>query len=504
MPTSVFLSYSRKDEAAVHQLEADLQRGRVTVWRDAELRGGDPWWQTILEQIRRCDVFVLALSNNGLASKPCRAELAYARDLGLPVLPVQIGPVDSLRTAAVGDLQVIEYRQQSGASGIALFAELEEAAHRRAPLPDPLPPAPSVPFAYLLRLGSEIEKEALTPVEQRDLLGELRTCLETEDDEGVKDDARELLRALRRRPDVTYRHAGEIDELLTAAPARPVSGQPSATQAAPAPQASAPLPTSGPNPSGRTTTAAPTVHDPRVPPPRYGPPPPGGFGFPPPGSFPAPAQAPVPAPASGGSRVPLLVGGAVIVAVLAVGGAVVLTQGGSGGGPGPGPTTTSTTPPGPAPTGTPGDQLLAILPGDVDPASCSPMALAADGDVAAMTCGPALTQPGPLATQFNLYPDAATVDEAFFGDVGQLSVTQLAQDQGQTCPDFLGYGDYNNGTEVRGRVACWVGQDNAAYLMWTENEYAAEALVSIPGGGGDGVRTLWAWWTDAGRAAFGG
>src|SRR3954470_9827235 len=128
MTTSVFLSYSRKDEPAARQLETDLQRGRVLVWWDSELRGGDPWWQTILEQIRTCDVFVIALSNNALASKPCRAELAYARDLGLPVLPVQIGPVESLRTAAVGELQVVDYREQTGASGMALFAELEEAS----------------------------------------------------------------------------------------------------------------------------------------------------------------------------------------------------------------------------------------------------------------------------------------------------------------------------------------------------------------------------------------
>ena len=55
------------------------------------------WWQAILERIRGCEVFVFALSNNALQSKPCLAELRYAQELGKPVIPIQIGPVESLR-----------------------------------------------------------------------------------------------------------------------------------------------------------------------------------------------------------------------------------------------------------------------------------------------------------------------------------------------------------------------------------------------------------------------
>ena len=519
MAISVFLSYSRKDEAAARQLESDLERGRVSVWRDAELRGGDLWWQKILEQIRARDVFVLALSNNGLASKPCRAELAYARDLGVPVLPVQIGPVDSLRTAAVGELQVIEYRQQSGASGIALFAELEEAARRRGPLPDPLPLAPPVPFAYLLRLGSAIEKEQLTPAEQADLVGQLRDCLDTEDDEGVKEDARELLRALRRRPDVTFKHAGEIDQLLAGAPA-PRSGEPttpsgagqSVSSAAGARQAttqgaamgaSGTAPASGYAAQSGYGTPAPGYSPPS---PRYAPPPPGGPGYPPAagtGFYGAPAPAP-----KQRSRAPLyLLIGAVLIAVLVIGGVLLFGADREGGGPDPTTTTDAgpTTDPAPPTTSeplppTPEEQLRAILPGDVDPSSCTSQAPAPDGDLAALACGPVLTQPGPLTTQFHLYP-TDTVDRIFLADMAFFGVPALAS--GQECPDFLGYGPYNDGAADRGQVGCWVGQDNASYLLWTENEFGAEALVTIPNGGGQGVYALWDWWLDPDRSAFG-
>ena len=85
----VFISYSRHDERAVTSLVGDLQRARVEVWLDEQLGGGESWWTAILEEIRGCAVFLFALSDRSLFSKPCRAELGYAQDLGLPILPVQ-------------------------------------------------------------------------------------------------------------------------------------------------------------------------------------------------------------------------------------------------------------------------------------------------------------------------------------------------------------------------------------------------------------------------------
>jgi serine/threonine-protein kinase len=378
--------------------------------------------------------------------------------------------------------------------------------------------SPPVPFAYLLRLGSAIEKEQLTPAEQADLVSQLRDCLDTEDDEGVKDDARELLRALRRRPDVTFKHAGEIDSLLAGAPS-PRSGEQATTSgvgqsvssgAAASTAGARQTATHGeaaaargsPAPSGYASPAP--GYSP--PPPRYGPPPPGylppaGTGF---------YSAPGPPPAQK-SRMPLyLLIGAVVIAVLVVGGVVLFGPDGQGGGPDPTTTTQaapSTTEPAPTTSSEPPppsaeEQLLAILPGDINRASCSTAAPAGDGDIAALGCGPARTQPGPLTAQFNLYPPGA-VGDVFRGDVAEVAVPALNQAQGQSCPDFLGYGSYSNGSEVRGQVACWVGQDNASYLMWTDDEFAAEAVVTIPNGGGAGIYTLWNWWVDPARAAFG-
>jgi hypothetical protein len=210
----VFISYSNQDEGAVRALAADLGRARQTVWLDRELHGGDTWWQTILKQIQDADVFVFALSNNSQRSKPCRAELEYARALGIPVLPVQIGPLDGLRSTAIADLQIVDYRRRDTDTALELIAAVQEAKLRRGPLPEPLPDQPPIPFEYLMRLGRAIDAPQMNPSEQVGVIAQLRQGLEDEDDANARRDIAVLLRNMRRRPDATYRSVSEIDALL--------------------------------------------------------------------------------------------------------------------------------------------------------------------------------------------------------------------------------------------------------------------------------------------------
>jgi serine/threonine kinase PknH len=212
----VFISYSRRDDAVVRLLVTDLKQARVQVWIDEELGGGDSWWTSILEQIRRCDVFIFALSDKSLFSKPCKAELAYAEALGLPILPVQIGDVASYHVDKIFTVQLIDYRHPTKQSGIDLVSALHAHAAGGTDLPDPLPEPPPIPYEYLHRLGSSIHDTGvpLSPPAQAQMLFELRSALSDEDDPIVLDDIRNLLRALRRRADVTYMVASEIDTHL--------------------------------------------------------------------------------------------------------------------------------------------------------------------------------------------------------------------------------------------------------------------------------------------------
>jgi TIR domain len=212
----VFVSYSSRDKDAVTRLTQDLQDAEEQVWLDQRLAGGDAWWRAILEQIRGCDVFIFALSQNSLDSKPCHAELQYAQALGLPILPVQVGHVDSMQLNPLATVQTVDYRTSTSTVGMRMLSALNRARAQRQPLPAELPPEPSVPFEYLIRLYTTISgTDYLSPPDQAALVAQLQFGLrEDGDHDAARNDIVMLLTKLRDREDVTYRTRTDVDAIL--------------------------------------------------------------------------------------------------------------------------------------------------------------------------------------------------------------------------------------------------------------------------------------------------
>jgi hypothetical protein len=223
----LFISYSSQDRAVAEPLAATLRRDGLQVWIDEQLGAGEMgWWAAVLEQIRGCEVFALALSEHSLNSKPCQAELAYAQALRRPILPMQIGPIGTMRANPVADRHIIDYQQPTPEAGIELIGAVHTLAAQAPPLPDPLPAEPPFPFGYLIRLAATVDGPELDPREQTLLLAELKAGL---DADGADPIARrgiaELLRRLHDRPDITPSTTTDVDSLLaglntTALPAR--------------------------------------------------------------------------------------------------------------------------------------------------------------------------------------------------------------------------------------------------------------------------------------------
>ena len=64
---TIFISYGRGSVELVQDLARDLADGEDhQVWFDQKLSGGESWWQSILEQIRNCDIFLFALAPESL------------------------------------------------------------------------------------------------------------------------------------------------------------------------------------------------------------------------------------------------------------------------------------------------------------------------------------------------------------------------------------------------------------------------------------------------------
>ncbi|RUP02295.1 MAG: TIR domain-containing protein [Mycobacterium sp.] len=261
---AIFISYSSQDRTSLDALTTALKRAQQKVWFDQELGGGDAWWNAILEQIRSCDVFIVALSNNWLQSKPSQAELRYAQALNRPILPVQVGPVDSVRVNPVSTLQIIDYQNPTVDAGIQLVTAIHAMIQKAAPLPSPLPEEPPVPFGYIMRLGNTLSEKELTPQTQLQLLVELRSGLDEDgDDPSARSDIAQLLRMLRMRHDVTYRTRTEIDNVLAEIEAKdggPGEAPPAKEPAAKAPEAAAAVaPAAAPQPrpaAGQAVSAA--------------------------------------------------------------------------------------------------------------------------------------------------------------------------------------------------------------------------------------------------------
>jgi uncharacterized RDD family membrane protein YckC len=220
---TVFVSYSSRDRDAVKSLTQDLQDADEQVWMDQRLAGGDAWWRAILEQIRGCDVFIFALSQNSIESKPCQAELQYAQALGLPILPVQVGPVDSMSLNPLATVQAIDYRHQTPNTGMRLIAALHRERARRRPLPSRLPDEPPVPFEYLIRLYTTVSNpEYLTPRDQAALVAQLQVGLgEDGQHEAARRDIVMLLNKLHDREDATHRTRTDVEAIRTSIGAEP-------------------------------------------------------------------------------------------------------------------------------------------------------------------------------------------------------------------------------------------------------------------------------------------
>jgi TIR domain/Protein of unknown function (DUF2510) len=248
---TIFISYARKDRTTAEALRHDLERARSSVWLDDELTGGQAWWETILGQIRSCELFVFALSPDSLRSKACQAELRYALDLKRPLLPVMVRAVSiQLAPAAIADTQIIDYTERTADSAVALIT----AAANRPPapaLPQPLPVPPPPPMSYMNPYREQIQSSDLSFRDQAQIVLALRGHLQDEDE---RDTARELLVDLRRRQDIAESVARDVDELLASVPAAEPRSSAGAT-----PTWTSPTTDAKPDPEPATTPVEPAA-----------------------------------------------------------------------------------------------------------------------------------------------------------------------------------------------------------------------------------------------------
>lgn len=210
----IFISYSKTRDEVI-SLEQDLEAMGHEVWFDHELTGGREWWDEILENIRACDLCILALSPHWLASYPCELEYQYSTALKKRLLPVMVETINpALLPSALSVIQMVDYRQQDKKALLTLNNALEKLPPS-ALLPNPLPPPPEAPLSPLTQQAELLRKPSLTQEEQMTLLVSLK--LRLNEPKNV-DGARELLTQLKGRTDLFANIAAELTALSGAVP----------------------------------------------------------------------------------------------------------------------------------------------------------------------------------------------------------------------------------------------------------------------------------------------
>ncbi|MBI3537761.1 MAG: TIR domain-containing protein [Chloroflexi bacterium] len=95
MPADIFISYSRKDQDFVFQLNADLERRGISSFVDQSgIIAGDVWRRQIVDAIEACRVFLLVLSPNSTISENVIKELSIAESKRKRILPILYQPVE--------------------------------------------------------------------------------------------------------------------------------------------------------------------------------------------------------------------------------------------------------------------------------------------------------------------------------------------------------------------------------------------------------------------------
>ena len=222
----IFISYARLNMTTAEALVRDLHALGHQAFYDQDLTGGQRWWDTLLDQIQAADVFVPVLSDEYRESQACRVEAEWANALHVTFVPVFTDQqLPGMYDPIIAEANWVSYDSEDRGALADLARGVGSVTKRT--LPEPLPPRPAIPLSYLVMMEREIRGEAeLGRHRQLSIVSDLRSKLGTRESSG----ARELLQALRERPDVTFEVATTVDALLAtpdpAEPQRPATTAP--------------------------------------------------------------------------------------------------------------------------------------------------------------------------------------------------------------------------------------------------------------------------------------
>ena len=165
--SSLFISYSRTDSAFVDRLEGDLQAHNFHTWVDrSELKGGQDWLNELEEAIEQCQILLVVLSPEAVASKYVKMEYRQAIRLDKHVIPLEYRVCPKV-PMALASLQFVSFKvYEQGLNNLLRALNSDEVKESRV--------APSTKTAVeqrkrILQILYEARSDPLKPLDREDL-----------------------------------------------------------------------------------------------------------------------------------------------------------------------------------------------------------------------------------------------------------------------------------------------------------------------------------------------
>lgn len=126
IPKEIFLSHSSQNRKRARKLAEAIRKHGISVWySETNIDGAQDWHEEIGRALKRCDWFVVLLSNDSVRSTWVKRELLYAlnhKQYENHILPVLIGSCDPEELSwTIGMFQAIDMRTYNTASYQSLF-----------------------------------------------------------------------------------------------------------------------------------------------------------------------------------------------------------------------------------------------------------------------------------------------------------------------------------------------------------------------------------------------
>ena len=137
----IFVSYAHRDSDRVFPIIRQMQDDNYRVWYDEGVDPGTEWDDNIAGYINRCTVFIALLSENYIASKNCKDELSYSRELDKHQLLVYLEDVNlpeglKMRLNRLQAIFWYRYKDNEDAAYQALYGAPRLGLCRKEVVPD--------------------------------------------------------------------------------------------------------------------------------------------------------------------------------------------------------------------------------------------------------------------------------------------------------------------------------------------------------------------------------